>query len=81
MREAHTAEPRLNIFQLYEQNVGLLQPLLAEELEEAARDFPATWIEQAFKIAVGRNVRHWRYIRSILDRWEREGKDKGLETN
>ncbi|MBC7239383.1 MAG: DnaD domain protein, partial [Chloroflexi bacterium] len=73
--------PRPNIFELYEQNIGLLQPLLAQELEEAARDYPPEWIEDAFRIAVERNVRHWRYIRAILERWATEGRDgkPGLE--
>lgn len=68
---------RPNIFQLYEQNVGLLQPLIAEELREAASAFPAEWIEEAFLLAAQRNVRNWRYIRSILERWAREGRDDG----
>jgi DNA replication protein DnaD len=33
-----------------------------------------TWIEEAFKIAVEKNVRNWRYIRAILERWQTEGK-------
>lgn len=68
---------RPNIFRLYEQNVGLLQPLIAEELREAAASFPEDWIEEAFRLAAQRNVRNWRYIRSILERWGREGRDDG----
>ncbi len=75
VREPRPAAPRPNIFELYEQNIGLLQPLLAQELEEAARDYPPEWIEDAFRIAVERNVRHWRYIRAILERWATEGRD------
>jgi len=68
---------RPNIFTLYEQNIGLLQPLIAEELREAEKTYPAAWIEEAFKIAVERNARNWRYIQAILERWAREGKDDG----
>jgi DnaD/phage-associated family protein len=67
-------EERPNIFVLYEQNVGLLQPLIVEELEEAETLYPMTWIEEAFKIAVENNARNWRYIRAILERWRAEGK-------
>jgi len=67
---------RPNIFQLYEQNIGFLQPLLAEELREAEQTYPANWIVDAFKIAVEHNVRNWRYIASILERWAREGKNE-----
>jgi len=65
---------RPNIFGLYEQNVGLLQPLIVEELREAEKTYPRHWIEEAFRIAVERNVRNWRYVRAILERWAREGK-------
>lgn len=65
---------RPNIFALYEQNVGLLPPLLAEELREAGERYPAEWIEEAFRLAVQQNKRRWSYIRAILKRWESEGK-------
>jgi DnaD/phage-associated family protein len=68
---------RPNIFILYEQNIGLLQPIIAEELEEAERTYPQEWIEEAFRIAVERNVRNWKYVRRILERWATEGKDEG----
>lgn len=68
---------RPNIFVLYEQNVGLLQPLIADELKEAEESYPASWIEEAFRIAAERNVRNWKYIRTILERWKLEGKDDG----
>ena len=68
---------RPNIFVLYEQNIGTLQPMIAEELQEAEEDYPVEWIEEAFKIAVEQNVRKWRYIHAILERWSTEGKDDG----
>lgn len=67
---------RPNIFVLYEQNIGLLTPLIAEELRDAEKTYPADWIEEAFRIAVERNARHWRYVCSILERWAAEGKDR-----
>jgi DnaD/phage-associated family protein len=66
---------RPNIFVLYEQNIGLLTPLIAEELRDAEKTYPADWIEEAFRIAVEHNARHWRYVRSVLERWAIEGKD------
>jgi DnaD/phage-associated family protein len=67
---------RPNIFVLYEQNIGLLQPIIAEELQAAEETFPPEWIEEAFRIAVEQNVRNWKYVRRVLERWEAEGKDK-----
>ena len=66
---------RPNIFVLYEQNIGLLTPLIAEELRDAEKTYPADWIEEAFRIAVEHNARRWRYVRSVLERWAAEGKD------
>lgn len=72
--------PRPNIFLLYEQNIGTIQPILAEELEEAAEKYPADWLEDAFRLAAESNARNWRYVRAILERWHREGRRKiGLD--
>jgi len=65
---------RPNIFVLYEQNISLLSPLIAEELKDAADHYPAEWIEAAFREAVQQNKRKWSYIRAILRRWETEGR-------
>jgi len=65
---------RPNVFVLYEQNIGLLQPLIVDELRQAEKLYPVAWIEDAFRIAAERNVRNWRYIRAILERWAREGR-------
>ena len=65
---------RPNIFILYEQNIGPLTPLLADQLGEAADTYPASWIEDAFREAVELNKRSWRYIQRILERWAAEGK-------
>jgi DnaD/phage-associated family protein len=68
-----------SIFALYEQNVGLLTPLIAEELKEAEKVYPAGWIEDAFKQAVVYNKRSWHYIRRILERWAVEGRGSNEE--
>ena len=65
---------RPTIFELYEQNVGLLTPLLAEELREAELTYPAAWIEDAFREAVSANKRSWRYIRRVLETWATRGR-------
>lgn len=70
----HIQAHRPNIFSLYEQNIGLIQPLLADELQDAERTYPSEWIVDAFRIAVDNNARNWAYVRAILQRWEREGR-------
>ncbi len=70
-----SAQP--NIFKLYEENIGMLTPMIGEQLKEAEALYLAEWIEDAFKEAVSHNKRSWRYILAILERWGREGKDSG----
>jgi DnaD/phage-associated family protein len=65
-----------NVFKLYEENVGALTPLLSDMLREAEREYPGEWFEEAFEIAVTRNVRNWKYIEAILRRWKENGKDE-----
>lgn len=76
-KEQARVEERPNIFVLYEQNIGLLTPIIAEELKEAESTYPSSWIEDAFREAVGRNKRSWRYIARILERWAAEGRGYG----
>jgi DNA replication protein len=66
-----------NIFQLYEQNIGVITPKLAEELKDAEGTYPASWLEEAFQEAVRQNKRRWSYVEAILKRWAEEGKDEG----
>ena len=66
---------RPNIFQLYEDNLGPLTPILADELREAEQTYPAGWIEDAVRIAVDNNARKWSYVRAILENWRVRGKD------
>lgn len=65
-----------NVFKLYEENIGALTPLLADMLKEAEQKYPGAWFEEAFEIAVSRNVRNWKYIEAILTRWKENGKDE-----
>lgn len=65
---------RPNIFTLYEENIGVLTPLLADELKEAENLYPYPWIVEAFKEAVRLNHRSWRYIERILENWKTEGR-------
>ncbi len=66
-----------NIFALYEENVGILTPIMVESLKDAENSYPWPWIEEAFQLAIGRNIRNWLYISRILERWTTEGKDSG----
>jgi len=70
-------EKQPNVFTLYEENVGLLTPMIAEELRDAEKTYPELWIKDAIKESVNAGKRNWRYISAVLERWETEGKSNG----
>lgn len=68
------AMERPNVFRRYEEDIGPLTPHMAEVLRDAEKEYPPGWIEEAIGLAVERNVRSWRYVSAILERWKAEGK-------
>ncbi len=62
------------IFALYEQNIALLTPLVADSMRAAASHYPEEWIRDAIREAAERNRRSWRYVQHILEAWEAEGR-------
>jgi DnaD/phage-associated family protein len=76
-RPTYIEEEPPDIYTLYEQNIGMLTPMIAEELRDAERVYPQTWIRDAIKEAVNQNKRKWSYISAILERWSTEGKGDG----
>jgi DNA replication protein len=78
--------PPINLFQLYEDNIGPLTPILADAIQDAENTYSTAWVAEAIAIAAKRNKRNWKYIESILKRWEAEGRaekqDRGdIETD
>ena len=68
---------RPTAYVLYEENIGPLTPLIAERLREAVEKYSEEWIGDAIKIAVENNVRNWKYVSAILERWQTEGRVDG----
>ena len=64
-----------NIFKLYEENIGLITPMMAEILKADEEEYSTEWIAEAIKIAVQRNARNWKYVQAILESWKKEGRD------
>jgi DNA replication protein len=71
------AEALPDIFTLYEQNIGILTPLIADELRDAEKLYPPDWIRDAIKEAVLHNKRNIKYINRILENWSVEGRGDG----
>ncbi len=65
---------RPGLVTLYEQNIGLVTPMLLDELREAEERYPREWLEAAMREAVRSNARSWRYIRKVLERWATYGR-------
>jgi DNA replication protein len=65
-----------SVFQLYEENIGQITPLVAEELKEAEELYPYEWLEEALREAALLNKRSWRYASRILQRWATEGRTR-----
>jgi DNA replication protein len=71
------SEPLPDIFTLYEQNIGMLTPMIADELRDALKLYPENWIRDAVKEAVLHNKRNIKYISKILQNWSVEGRSDG----
>jgi DNA replication protein len=65
---------RPNIYRLYEQNIGMLTPLIADRLEDLEQTYPQAWLEEAVGIAVKQNKANLSYVEGILKRWRSEGR-------
>lgn len=63
----------VNIFELYEQNIGSIPKIIADELIQAEKDYPAEWFPAAFAEAAKNNARKWSYIKAILNNWNTSG--------
>lgn len=70
-------EPLPDIYTLYEQNVGMLTPMIADELRDAEKLYPPEWIKDAIKEASLHNKRSIKYILKILENWSVEGRGDG----
>ncbi len=67
---------RPNIFRLYEQMFGGITPTAADDLKDAAQEYPADWIKDAFDLTRQRRGRSWKYTLAILENWRRFGRDE-----
>lgn len=62
-----------NSFQVYEEEIGLLSPLVRDRILEAEEAYTETWVIEAIHEATRNNVRKWAYIEAILKGWKQNG--------
>ena len=63
-----------NVFALYEENIGVLTPMVADELRDAEKEYPVGWVADAIREAAASNARSWRYVAAVLERWKKVGR-------
>lgn len=66
--------PLPNIFSIYEQEIGVLTPFIADTLDDIEKTYPENWFEKAVKHAKMSSPKvSINYIIKILERWKAEG--------
>lgn len=60
-------------FQLYQQQIGIINPRLAELVREDIEDIPLEWIPLAFDRAAAANANKWAYVKGTLQNWKAQG--------
>ena len=63
----------IKICEMYQAEVGLLTPMIADALKDSSGIYPLEWFSAAFKIASENNARKWRYIEACLKNMQIHG--------
>ncbi|MFA6307081.1 MAG: DnaD domain protein [Patescibacteria group bacterium] len=72
--EGAAADKNLSeITKIYENNIGMINPMTAEALKTLSSEYSAEWFGAAAQEACDHNARRLSYIKSILERWKVEG--------
>lgn len=58
-----------NVFEVYQSEIGVLTPFIAESIEHWISDLSEEIVIKALKISVANNVRNWSYAQTILKNW------------
>jgi DnaD/phage-associated family protein len=69
------------IFKAYQNEIGLITPLIAEKIGGWLDDplCPRDWVLDAIHEAARQNKRNWAYCEAILKRWQTEGKQERVK--
>lgn len=60
-------------FRAYEENIGILSPMIRQSILAALEDFTDEDITHAVRIAVENESRSWSFVAGVLRRWTRDG--------
>lgn len=72
-------EALATISRAYQSEIGMLTPMIADELREASQAYPLQWTLDAIKEAANQNKRGWKYVLAILTRWKAQGNQEAMK--
>ncbi len=72
-------EALATISKTYSSEIGMITPMIADELREASTAYPVQWTLDAIKEAATQNKRGWKYILAILTRWKSQGNQEAMK--
>ncbi|MGL5513440.1 MAG: DnaD domain-containing protein [Sporomusa sp.] len=61
------------VLNLYQNEVGIVSPTVAELLTDAIKVNSSEWVKAAIREAVKHNARNWSYVDAILKSWRNNG--------
>ena len=61
----------------YEQEIGAITPSISTMLQDSESRYPMDWILEAISVAAESNARSWRYIQTVLENWQKNGRNNG----
>ena len=68
------SEADAELFKVYEENIGMLTPIIGDKIADARGQYGSSWVTDAIKESVSYEKRSWAYCAKILERWKREGR-------
>ena len=68
-----TSTAPADAFRAYEENIGILSPMIRQSILAALEDFTDEDITRAIRIAVENESRSWSFVAGVLRRWARDG--------
>lgn len=62
-----------NIYALYEDCIGPINPRIGHFLQQADNGYPQTWIDAAFTLLLQQKTRDWWSLAALLHQWTEHG--------
>lgn len=63
----------------YQSEIGMITPMIADELRDAIDTYPSKWIMDAIHESASQNKRSWKYVLAILTRWKAQGNQEAMK--